>query len=578
MPLSNLDVYRKARRFGLQYNLNNPGQTDLPVLETMAAENRRSGELSLGLREVPLSKVRGTAFAARSQAFAGNFMPLLPSTSEFACKWAALYEIHETEGIRDAVTVLEYLGFYYVIEGNKRVSVLKYADFYSVLCDVTRVLPDWNADDPDIAIFREMFDGNNRVTVGHLWFSTPGRYPVLWDGARKQTLARGLSPDETESVLHEAFWRFRTLYHAMGLSELSLTTGDAFYFFCEVYGFPPLRLPEEEYKRRMRHMRAQWYFVQGGCPDMVVEEPHAPSSPKSKETHICLVEDSLSATMHTYALHALMRYATIIPISQSASPSEEGYETLFALCRNNRFDHVFMVGQTLSSHAWRLQIDFPDICVALCTPHCDPCRLVNTYWGCTEQAAFVGGTLAGSLSRTDRMAFAGDASKESERNVRLFAEGARLVNPRAEILWVTQTPDATLLPFLAGEQADIVWLPSPSPLPGVQAPFPDIWAYLYTLSAQATLQDCLGGAVWNWEVLYAQMAQAADTRAAPWDWRLGLSEGLVDFIPFTASLRPHSLVLLQAVHQLLALPDPPCNTLSETLPDYITAVPGTNSV
>ena len=50
----------------------------------------------------------------------------MPEDTEFAAKWAGLCAAHlSDEGIRDPIKCYEYLGNFYVQEGNKRVSVLK---------------------------------------------------------------------------------------------------------------------------------------------------------------------------------------------------------------------------------------------------------------------------------------------------------------------------------------------------------------------------------------------------------------------------------------------------------------------
>ena len=55
-------------------------------------------------------------------------MPLLDPHSEFAAKWINLCGSHLKEGIREPVTACEFMGHFYIVEGNKRVSVLKYFD------------------------------------------------------------------------------------------------------------------------------------------------------------------------------------------------------------------------------------------------------------------------------------------------------------------------------------------------------------------------------------------------------------------------------------------------------------------
>lgn len=68
-------------------------------------------------------------------------MPLIAGESEFGSKWMYLYKAHMEEGIRDPIKVYEYLNWFYVVEGNKRVSVLKYCDAYSISAVVTRLIP-----------------------------------------------------------------------------------------------------------------------------------------------------------------------------------------------------------------------------------------------------------------------------------------------------------------------------------------------------------------------------------------------------------------------------------------------------
>lgn len=58
--------------------------------------------------------------------FCQQFYALLDLNSEFGSKWVTLCMAHVDEGIRDPIRCFEYMGRFYVQEGNKRVSVLKY--------------------------------------------------------------------------------------------------------------------------------------------------------------------------------------------------------------------------------------------------------------------------------------------------------------------------------------------------------------------------------------------------------------------------------------------------------------------
>lgn len=83
-----------------------------------------AGRVDLGELEIPIAQIVGMNTAGRQTAFAANFMPLLDLGTEFASKWISLCEAHLGDtGIVDPIRCFEYMGQFYVQEGNKRVSV-----------------------------------------------------------------------------------------------------------------------------------------------------------------------------------------------------------------------------------------------------------------------------------------------------------------------------------------------------------------------------------------------------------------------------------------------------------------------
>ena len=86
----------------------------LQVLDDILPERGSYSETSLGLVQIPIEQIVGTKTVARSSSFAGNFMPILRETSEFAAKWAKLSDSHVEEGIRDPIKVYEYMYKFYV--------------------------------------------------------------------------------------------------------------------------------------------------------------------------------------------------------------------------------------------------------------------------------------------------------------------------------------------------------------------------------------------------------------------------------------------------------------------------------
>ena len=113
----------------------------LQSLDEFLPYEQTAGERYIGVVEIPLDMVAGTKTGGRQNSFANNFMPLLDADSEFAHKWEDLHRAQMTEGIRDPIKVYEYMHRFYVLEGNKRVSVLKSLNAVKISAKVTRIIP-----------------------------------------------------------------------------------------------------------------------------------------------------------------------------------------------------------------------------------------------------------------------------------------------------------------------------------------------------------------------------------------------------------------------------------------------------
>ena len=130
-----IESYDKAHKLALKQFRSDSSKGIYPylqVLDEILSYTNTAAEIELGLTDIPLELIAGTKSAGRTNAFASNFMPLLPDHSEFAIKWSSLYDTHIREGIRDPVIVYEFMNRFYVAEGNKRVSILKYCVGVSV--------------------------------------------------------------------------------------------------------------------------------------------------------------------------------------------------------------------------------------------------------------------------------------------------------------------------------------------------------------------------------------------------------------------------------------------------------------
>ena len=209
----------------------------LPVLEDIIDENSIDREVSLGSDQIPLRLVVGTCTAGRTTAFADNFMPILDWGTEFSAKWASLSDSQVNEGIRDDIKVYEYMNKFYIEEGNKRVSVLKYCDAVSVPGNVTRILPA-RTDQKENKIYYEFVDFYALSQINYIYFSKLGSFAKLQEAVGKGP--KELWTDDDKLNFSSVYSRFAAEYEAAGGKKLSITTGDAFLAFLTVYGYEAL--------------------------------------------------------------------------------------------------------------------------------------------------------------------------------------------------------------------------------------------------------------------------------------------------------------------------------------------------
>ena len=157
--------------------------------------------------------------------FANNFMPLLPERSEFGIKWLNLYNHQVEDGIQDPIVAYEFMNRFYVQEGNKRVSVMKYLGAYSIPGTVTRLIPK-RTDDLENRLYYEFLDFYKVSSNCDVWFSKEGRYKELLK-------LMGMKPDqvweeEDRVYFRSAYGRFAKAFSMAHGDRLKLTDVDAY--------------------------------------------------------------------------------------------------------------------------------------------------------------------------------------------------------------------------------------------------------------------------------------------------------------------------------------------------------------
>ena len=207
----------------------------LPVLDEILSHVEIEKEVSLGVSDIPLNQVVGTSTLGRTQAFASNFMPLLEYGSEFSNKWSYLVDAQIEEGIHDSIKVYEYMNKYYVVEGNKRVSVLKYLDSPTISADVIRKVPK-RTDDLENKIYYEFLDFYNVSKVTFIQFSKLGSYKALLDAMGKKEDEVWTDDDYMDfSSFHSAFYQ---AFKAKGGNKLdNVTCADAMLMYLSIFPY-----------------------------------------------------------------------------------------------------------------------------------------------------------------------------------------------------------------------------------------------------------------------------------------------------------------------------------------------------
>jgi hypothetical protein len=133
----------------------------------------------IGIVEIPAERIVGVKSAGRIAAFTASFLPLLDENTEFGMKWAALCEAHLGDaGIQEPIVCFEYLGNFYVQEGNKRTSVLRYFGSPRIPGHVQRIVPPLS-DDPRIKAYYEFIDFHRNTKIYNVQFTQPGNYAKL---------------------------------------------------------------------------------------------------------------------------------------------------------------------------------------------------------------------------------------------------------------------------------------------------------------------------------------------------------------------------------------------------------------
>ena len=242
------------------------------VLDEMIPQTCCDTYLDIGLVDIPVERIIGTRSAGRITAFSASFLPLLPPDTEFAAKWLFLCNAHlSPEGLRDPILCYEYLGNFYVQEGNKRLSVLRSFGATRIPGTVRRILPA-PSDEPYIKAYYEFLDFYKDSEIYDVQYRTPGNYAKLLSFLGKEP---GTVWTQWEQRTFRAYFQyFQDAFLSLGGQKLSLSPEEALLIWLELHSFRELgRLTDSELKKSLSALWKDLQVLSQDEPVQVNTEP-----------------------------------------------------------------------------------------------------------------------------------------------------------------------------------------------------------------------------------------------------------------------------------------------------------------
>lgn len=419
----------------------------LPALDDFIPSEQSAAGKDLGLVSIPAEFIAGTKTRGRTNAFARNYMPLLSPASEFAVKWERLCQSHLEEGIRDPVKVYEYLNRFYVEEGNKRVSVLKYFGAVQIAAQVIRVMPA-ESDTPEVQRYLEFVRMSSLTGIGFIEFTKKESY------ARFLTKL-GKTPDEpwTEEErcrLSSAYYTFRSAFEAAGGAKLHVTTGDAFLAFLEIHDAASLSgMGTDELKKAITGMWEELKLLQEK-PTIEVkaapeeEKKHAFALPRlaSKPLRIAFFYDrdpEISEWANNHEKGRLsVQQAFEGRIETSVYKGLMGADArgIMEAAVQEGNSVLFTTSPRLLPASLQTAVSHPEVMVFNCSLN-QSHRYIRTYYPRIHEARFILGAVAGAIADGEEIGYICDYPIYGEiAGINAFALGAQMVNPKVRIVLV----------------------------------------------------------------------------------------------------------------------------------------------
>ncbi|MDD6339687.1 MAG: BMP family ABC transporter substrate-binding protein [Butyrivibrio sp.] len=427
----------------------------LPVLEKLIEDVDIVSKKDLGLITIPMGQIGGTDTEGRANAFSPSGYPLLEATSEFALKYVALYNSCEEEGLRQPVSGFEYMGKYYIREGNKRVSVSKLLNLPEIEGNIIRYIPK-KSDDPEVIRNYEFIEFYEKTKgINFLYFSKAGMFDKFFSLVEPEA---DEFTEEQRINVHSAFIRFKKAYEKKQ-KTLPMETADAFYTYVKLLGFEEIvEKPPMEVEADLEVIWKEFTSQAQKQKIVVSEKPNDKTVPLIKKmviktkkhlkiafVHYSDVDKSSWVYSHELGRHYVEQSAIGGDIKTESFfnvSEEDADEFLEKLCED-KFDVIFTTSAQHASACTKVAISYPEVKILNCSLN-DSTKFVRTYYLRTYECKFLLGMIAGALTQTGKIAYVADYPVYGTiASVNAFALGVNAVNPSARLYlsWTSKKTD-----------------------------------------------------------------------------------------------------------------------------------------
>lgn len=529
-----------------QEKLTRAGKSVHPaVLDEILGNKDTYTTLDIGLVEIPSQRIIGTKSAGRITTFTASFLPLAPVQSEFATKWVALCADHLGDvGIRDPILCYEYLGNFYVQEGNKRVSVLRHCGAPRIPANVKRVMPE-RSEEPRIKAYYEFLEFYKSSKLYTVQFRRPGDYAKLLAYLGKEA---GEEWNDTERRQFSAYFQyFLDAFDAQNVGQ-DILPEEALLMWLKVHPYKDLgALSAGELKKSLN---ALWPDVVSSTKETEVKMATKPvPEPKSNiitrmintpdRVHVGFVHQLDPATSSWVLGHEKGRRhleetfgEKVVTRSYFGANTAELAEQYMEQAVAEGAQVVFTTAPSMIRATLKMAVKYPKIRFYNCSVN-QPYSSIRTYYGRIYEAKFIAGAIAGAMAQNDRVGYiASYPNFGVPASINAFALGAQMTNPRAqiELRWscCAGTPQAD---FFAGG----IRVVSNRDVPTQDKMYLEFCNYgTYLMDDRGGLIP-LGSPVWVWGEFYELVIRAilsgakkGEKGAAPVNYWLGMDTGVID--------------------------------------------------